>query len=198
MSGTLIEAIIRHKQILIAAIAVTGLIGYGLPLNQFAQATILSDIFGTDNNDGGDDDSNTQTIEQPIEQEIDQEVDQSEENEQDNDNTQTQVGVIAQDIAQGIVDGDDEAKSSSESGKARADKKGYARSSATSGDATNANIQLAQNNAVLNQNQQQTVSQSNVANFGDDTAELAAANVAIPIAVPINIDQYLIRLLNDD
>ena len=55
-------------------------------------------------------------------------------------------------------------------------------------DQSEENEQEATNEAELKQNQQQDVTQSNVANFGDDTAELNAANIAVPIAVPINVD----------
>src|SRR5918994_1952538 len=89
---------------------------------------VLDDVFGDDEEAAAtEDESNTQTIEQPI----DQDIDQSEENDQDNDNTQTQVGAIDQDINQGIEDGDDSAKSSSESGDA---KKKDSSSSSSSGD----------------------------------------------------------------
>jgi hypothetical protein len=37
------ESILRHKQLVIAAIAITALAGYVVPLNQFAAATILND-----------------------------------------------------------------------------------------------------------------------------------------------------------
>lgn len=133
---------------------------------------------------GEEDESNAQEIIQEIEQEVDQEVDQSEENEQDNDNTQTQVGAIDQDIAQGIEDGDDTAESSSESGDASGRDSS---SSATSGDAENSNEQEAANDAVLTQEQFQEVTQTNEVEFGDDTAILEGTNVAIPIAVPINV-----------
>jgi hypothetical protein len=144
---------------------------------------ILDDVGITDEED--EEDTTDQSIEQPIDQAIDQDVDQSEHNDQDNDNTQTQVGAIDQDIAQGIVDGDDSAKSKSESG----DAKKYSTSSSSSGDAANVNDQLAENNADLTQDQSQTVDQDNTATFGDDTADLDAANVAVPIAVPINVDE---------
>jgi|SRR5918995_608800 hypothetical protein len=150
---------------------------------------VLDDVFGDDEEAAAtEDESNTQTIEQPIDQDIDQEVDQSEENDQDNDNTQTQVGAIDQDINQGIEDGDDSAKSSSESGDA---KKKDSSSSSSSGDAENENQQGATNDARLQQLQVQNVDQDNFAEFGDDTADLDAANVAIPIAIPINLQEEL-------
>ncbi len=134
-----------------------------------------------------EDESNTQTIEQPIDQELNQDVNQEQNNEQDNDNTQTQVGRIDQDIAQGIVDGDDEAESESESGDAHAKKHSSASSSSSSGDASNENLQGATNDARLQQLQVQNVDQDNEANFAPQDADLDAANVAIPIAVPINV-----------
>jgi hypothetical protein len=35
----------------------------------------------------------------------------------------------------------------------------------------------------------QTVTQTNEATFGDDTAELDVSKVAVPIAVPINVEE---------
>ena len=144
---------------------------------------ILDDVGITDNEEEAADTS--QTIDQPVTQDLTQAVDQSEDNDQDNDNTQTQAGAIDQDIAQGIVDGDDSAKSSSESG----DAKYHSSSSSSSGDASDVNDQAAENNGDLAQDQSQTVDQDNTATFGDDSADLDAANVAVPIAVPINVDE---------
>ena len=42
---------------------------------------------------------------------------------------------------------------------------------------------------TLNPNQDQTVDQDDTIIFGDDNADLDAANVAAPIAVPINIEE---------
>ena len=151
--------------------------------------SIIDDVFGTDEEEEEEAADNTQTIEQPINQEIDQEVEQEQENDQDNTNTQTQTGVIDQDITQGIQDGDDSAKSSSESGDAEAKKHSTASSSSTSGDAENENQQGATNDARLQQLQVQNVDQDNLAEFAPQNADLAAANVAIPIAVPINVDE---------
>ena len=148
---------------------------------------VLDDIFAEEEEEEEAAD-NSQTIEQPINQDVNQEVDQSQENDQDNTNTQTQTGVIGQDITQGIQDGDDSAESSSESGDAKADKHGSASSSATSGDAENENQQGATNDARLQQLQVQNVDQDNFVEFGDQNADLDAVNVAIPIAVPINVD----------
>lgn len=149
---------------------------------------IIDDIFGADDEeDEGADTS--QTIDQPVTQDLTQDVDQSEDNDQSNDNNQTQAGVIDQDIAQGIVDGDDSAKSKSESG----DAKKYSSSSSSSGDAANINDQAAENNADLTQDQSQTVDQDNTATFGDDIADLAAVNVAIPIAVPISLQEEVVE-----
>src|SRR5918995_2421329 len=122
---------------------------------------ILEDAGVTTNDEEEEDDeedeedTTSQDISQPIDQEIDQEVDQEEENDQDNDNDQDQTGVIDQDIAQGIVDGDDKAKSKSESG----DAKHKSSSSSSSGDAADVNAQDAANNAELVQDQDQTVDQ---------------------------------------
>ena len=150
---------------------------------------VLDDVFGAEEEDNGDEEAaaadDTQTVEQPIDQETNQDVDQSEDNDQSNDNDQDQTGAISQDIAQGTVDGDDSAKSKSESG----DAKYHSSSSSSSGDAANINDQAAANTADLTQDQDQTVDQDNTATFGDDTADLDAANVAVPIAIPINVDE---------
>ena len=56
----------------------------------------------------------------------------------------------------------------------------------------NANAEIAQdstNTAAVNPNQEQTVDEDNFAEFGDDTADHDAANVVVPIAVPINVDE---------
>lgn len=126
-------------------------------------------------------------IDQPIDQEVGQEVvDQSEENDQDDDNTQIQTGVDDQDTAQGIVDGNDLAESSSESGDA---KKKYSSSSSSFSDAENSNEEGADNDGELNQAQEEDVDQDHASVFGDDTADLDDANVAIPIAIPINVQE---------
>jgi hypothetical protein len=183
--------------LLFAMVSLGGMIAVpGLSTTAYAQIPdageivdgVLDDIFGEEEEEETEDADNTQTIEQPIEQETNQEVDQSETNDQDNTNTQTQTGVIDQDIEQGLQDGDDSAESESESGDAKADKHGTASSSSSSGDASNDNQQGATNDARLQQLQVQNVDQDNFAEFGDDNADLDAANVAIPIAVPVNVD----------
>jgi hypothetical protein len=143
---------------------------------------IIDDILGADDEEEAD---TSQTVDQPVTQDTNQAVDQSETNDQHNDNTQTQAGAIDQDIAQGIVDGDDSAKSKSESG----DAKKYSTSSSSAGDAVNVNDQAAENNADLTQDQSQAVDQDNTATFGDDNADLDNVNLAVPIAVPINVDE---------
>jgi hypothetical protein len=144
---------------------------------------VLDDVFGEE-----EDADNTQEINQPLDQDIDQDVDQSEDNDQDNTNTQTQAGAIDQDTIQGIEDGDDdEAESESESGDAEG--KYSSSSSSSSGDASNENEQEAENNADLTQDQSQTVDQDNTATFGDDTTDLDGVNVAVPIAVPISLQE---------
>jgi hypothetical protein len=203
MLHSIIGAVLKHKQLIIIAAAVTGLIGYALPLNQVAQAQslaqdIVSRVLGTtgiDNNDEDEEDTTDQSIEQPIDQTNNQEIDQSETNDQSNTNTQTQASSVDQDIAQGIRDGDDSTRSSSESG----DAKKHSSSSSESGDAVNANDQEATNNAHVSQQQHQTVTQDNDVEFGDDSAEQNAANIAVPIADPTDIDEdYGHRLLQDD
>jgi hypothetical protein len=146
---------------------------------------IIDDVFGADEEDEEEAADTSQTINQPVTQDLNQEVDQSETNDQSNDNDQTQTGVIDQDTTQGIEDGDDKAKSESESG----DAKHKSHSSSSSGDAANVNDQEAENNAELNQEQHQDVNQENNVEFGDDTADLDAVNVAIPIAIPINVQE---------
>jgi hypothetical protein len=145
---------------------------------------IIDDVFGADEEDEEEADT-SQTIDQPVTQNLTQAVDQSEDNDQSNDNDQTQTGVIDQDTTQGIEDGDDKAKSKSESG----DAKKYSSSSSESGDAANINAQAAVNNAELNQEQHQDVTQTNTANFGDDEADLDGVNVAVPIAIPISLQE---------
>ena len=139
--------------------------------------SIIVDVLGEEKSADID-----QNIEQPVTREISQDVDQSEENEQDNDNTQTQTAAIAQDIEQGLADGDDSAKAEAESGHAKAHKHGRASSSLSSGDAENENEQEAINEARLQQVQVQNLDQDNF-EFGDYTADLDAANGAVPIGV---------------
>jgi len=134
-------------------------------------------------------------IEQPIDQGVGQRlVDQSEENDQDDDNTQIQTGVDDQDTAQGTVDGNDLAESSSESGKA----KKYSSSSSSFSDTENSNEQGAGNDAELNQDEEQDIDQDHAAIFADDTADLDPANVAVPIAIPINVQEELEEVVDDD
>jgi Na+-translocating ferredoxin:NAD+ oxidoreductase RnfG subunit len=45
------------------------------------------------------------------------------------------------------------------------------------------------NTATLNPNQDQTVDQDDTVIFGDDNADLDAANVAVPIALPISMEE---------
>lgn len=44
------------------------------------------------------------------------------------------------------------------------------------------------NSATVNPNQDQTLDQDNVSEFGDDTGDLGSVNVDVPIAIPINLD----------
>ena len=138
-------------------------------------------------------DSNT---EQPIDQGVGQRIlDQSEENDQDDDNAQIQTGVDDQDTAQGTVDGNDLAESSSESGKAN---KKYSSSSSSFSDTDNNNEQGAGNDAELNQDEEQDVDQDHAAIFADDTADLDPANVGVPIAIPINVQEELEEVVDGD
>jgi hypothetical protein len=45
------------------------------------------------------------------------------------------------------------------------------------------------NTATLNPNQDQTVDQDDTVIFGDDNADLDAANVTVPIALPISMEE---------
>ena len=134
------------------------------------------------------------TIDQPVGQEVGQEVvNQSEENEQDDDSTQIQTGADDQDTAQGIVDGNDLAESSLESGDSN---KKY--SSSSFSDAEYRNEQGADNDGELNQAQDEDVDQDHATIFADDTADLDDANVGVPIAVPINVQEELEEVLPPD
>jgi hypothetical protein len=101
MFETVIAAMLKHKQIVFAAIAVTALIGYVMPpAVQVAQATslgsdlasdIIGGVFG-----GGDDDNGAEEEEEDdddgVDQDLSQELRQDQEasNEIDQDNEQTQ------------------------------------------------------------------------------------------------------------
>ena len=50
-------------------------------------------------------------------------------------------------------------------------------------------VQDSTNTATLNPNQDQTVDQDDTVIFGDDNADLDAANVAVPIALPISMEE---------
>ncbi len=126
-------------------------------------------------------------IDQPAGQEVGQEVlDQSQENDQDGDNTQIQTGADDQETAQGIVDGNDLAESSLESGDSN---KKY--SSSSFSDAEYRSEQGADNDEELNQAQDEDVDQDHATTFADETADLDDANVGVPIAIPINVQEEL-------
>jgi hypothetical protein len=59
MFESITEAILRHKQVVIAAIAITALAGYVVPLNQFAAATLGPIIIGDDGATDGATDGDT-------------------------------------------------------------------------------------------------------------------------------------------
>jgi len=103
MFETVIAAMLKHKQIVFAAIAVTALIGYVMPpAVQVAQATslgsdlasdIIGGVFGSrdDDDNGADEEDDDDGVDQDLSQELrqDQEasndIDQSNEQRQDND-----------------------------------------------------------------------------------------------------------------
>jgi hypothetical protein len=125
---------------------------------------------------------------QPIDQGVGQEtVDQSEHSDGNSNNIQVQSGLDDQDIAQGIVNSNDLAESSSEFGYAKGK---YASFTSSSSDgAEGANEQDADNGGELTHEEDQTVDQDGASIFTDDIAHLNPANVAIPIAVPIHVDE---------
>jgi hypothetical protein len=57
-----------------------------------------------------------------------------------------------------------------------------------SGDAEDESDQVATNTGTVNPNQDQTLGQYNVGEFVDETADLDDTNLAVTIAVPINVD----------
>jgi hypothetical protein len=135
MFETVIAAMLKHKQIVFAAIAVTALIGYVMPpAVQVAQATIIDDVFDavgiTDNDEDNaveeeeeDDDGVAQDIAQDLEQEqsaettINQPNDQSEENDQENSietGHNTATATQDNDNEQTVVSGDAAASARSE------------------------------------------------------------------------------------
>jgi hypothetical protein len=59
------ESILRHKEVVIAAIAITALAGYVVPLNQFAAATSIGELLDPN----GGDDTPTTTADDTINQE---------------------------------------------------------------------------------------------------------------------------------
>jgi preprotein translocase subunit SecF len=112
MFETVIAAMLKHKQVVFAAIAVTALIGYIAPPGvQVAQATslgediaggVLDSVFGTDDAEEeeavaeeDDDDGVDQDLAQDIEQ------DQEASNEADQDNEQSQTNIQANDLETG-------------------------------------------------------------------------------------------------
>ena len=57
-----------------------------------------------------------------------------------------------------------------------------------SSDAEDESNQDATNTATEDSNQEQDVDEDNVSEFGDDAADLDDTNVAVPLAIPIDID----------
>src|SRR5215204_6071826 len=119
---------------------------------------------GTTEEVGEEEDTNNieqQSIDQENDQEQGQEVvDRSEHSDGTNTNIQIKSELDDQDIAQEIVNGNDLGELSSESTQ-------------------KANEQDADNGGELNHNEDETWI------FGDDAVDLDAANIAIPIAIPV-------------
>ncbi len=131
---------------------------------------------------------------QPIHQEVGQEaIDQSEVNDQDDDNTQIQTGVDHQETAQGTVDGNDLAESSSEPGDAK-----YSSAGSSFSDAEYTNEQGADNDEELNQAQEEDIDQDHETIFADDTADLDGTDVTVLIATPIDVQEELEEVVDDD
>jgi hypothetical protein len=111
MFETVIAAMLKHKQIVFAAIAVTALIGYAMPpAVQVAQATsfggdlasdIIGGVFGTSNDDNGaeEEEDDTDGVDQNLEQDLEQ--DQEASNEADQSNEQSQTNIQANDLETG-------------------------------------------------------------------------------------------------
>jgi hypothetical protein len=114
--------------------------------------------------EGEEEDTNNieqQSIDQENDQELGQQVvDRSEHSGGTNTNIQIKSELDDQDIAQEIINGNDLGESSSESTQ-------------------KANEQDADNGEELNHDEDETWI------FGDDAVELEAANIAIPIAIPV-------------
>jgi hypothetical protein len=62
-----------------------------------------------------------------------------------------------------------------------------------SSDVEDENVQEAANTATEDSNQQQGVDEDNVGEFGDDSADLEDANVAVPIGVSINVLEEVVE-----
>ena len=108
-----------------------------------------------------------QSIDQENDQELGQEVvDRSEHSDGTNTNIQIKSELDDQDIAQEIVNGNDLGELSSESTQ-------------------KANEQDVDNGGELNHDEDETVDQDETWIFGDDAVDLDAANIAIPIAIPV-------------
>jgi hypothetical protein len=98
MFETVIAAMLKHKQIVFAAIAVTALIGYVMPpAIQVAQATslaedivsgILPDFGDDDDDNGAEDEDDDDGVDQDLSQELRQDQEASNEIDQDNEQTQ--------------------------------------------------------------------------------------------------------------
>jgi hypothetical protein len=63
----------------------------------------------------------------------------------------------------------------------------------SSSDAEDESNQDATNTATEDSNQQQDVDEDNVGEFGDDTADLEDANVAVPLGIPINVLEEVVE-----
>jgi hypothetical protein len=124
---------------------------------------------------------------QPMDQSVGQEaVDQSEHSDGNSNNIQVQSGLEDKDIAQEIVNNNDSAESNSEFGYTEGKFASFTSSTPSNG-AEGVNEQDADNGGELKQKEDQRVDQDDTSIFTDDTADLSPANVATPIAVPVNV-----------
>jgi hypothetical protein len=124
---------------------------------------------------------------QPTDQSVGQEaLDQSEHSHGNSNNIQVQSGLEDKDIAQEIVNNNDSAESNSEFGYTEGKFASFTSSTPSNG-AEGVNEQDADNGGELKQKEDQRVDQDDTSIFTDDTADLSPANVATPIAVPVNV-----------
>jgi len=196
-----------HKQVVIAALAVSAMLLYAVPAQQqFAAATILSDDDHVEQNlaqrlvddtrqriDQNAEQDQRQDQDQRIDQDIDQtntaDVDQSEENNQANvidtgDNTATTTQVVDNDANENTL----EAKSSGGDAEAKGDK--YSHPSATGG-SSEAEAEIEQEGSNTATTTQDSSADDNVQvntnTFGNDFAFVDQDNTADQDAVNVGV-----------